>query len=652
MKKSYILSIVLTIMSLCLCCSGKQVPQEPEGVELSKVKLNLPLQMEITPGQTVSCSFEAGLGPLKTDQVVLRQDDSEDVRMDIVSIEGNSFKYTLPRNFQYGLYSFCLTRNGILKGFGKIEYLPVGSGLDNPDNPEDVLKPAAGMTVWGFVRSEGKPLAGVVVSDGFQVVQTDRNGMYQMKSDKIYNYVFISVPSGYEVASRGVLPLFHKQLTKVPEVCERVDFAVFETSDQTNHTMLYFGDMHMARRTNDRNQFKTFTSEVNAYMKAHAGEKVYAITLGDMTWDQYWYNNLYSFDEYLEDVNAIQGLQIFHTIGNHDHDMNATGDFDTAIRFRQVVCPSYYSFNVGKIHYVILDNIKCTNDVAATTTADGDHRSYKETLVPEVCNWLRKDLSFVDAGTPVVVCMHAPMYGKQGLANTTNASELATILSGYDATIVSGHTHVVYNVNKNANLREYNSGAVCAAWWWPGKYYPTLNLSTDGAPAGYRITSVRGKEQKSLFKAIGRSEDYQFRAYDRNTIKITAEAYEIPLERESLLIKEDYSGYRNASSSNDILVNVWDWDSSWKVEILEEGSPLSVQRLSNYCDPAFMLTYTVPRLKENNGVTWHLNKNDHIFKASAKSATSTVEIRVTDDEGRVSTQTMTRPFAFTIENYR
>lgn len=649
MKRTFTATLFFMALCSCLCCVGKVSAVEPQGVELTKVKLNLPAQMEVTPGQTVSCSFTTGLGPMKTDVIVLRQEEAEDIILSIQSLDAYSFKYVIPQKFEYGVYSFCLRRDGVLKGFGKVEY--VVPGTSNGDGPEDKVKPDEGMTLWGVVSCDGKAIPGVVVSDGYLVVQTDSRGMYQMKSEKKNNYVFISVPSGYEVANKGVLPLFHKQLLKSPSSRERVDFTLYESGDQTNHTMLYFGDMHMARRTNDRNQFRTFTSEVNEYMKAHSGEKVYAITLGDMTWDQYWYNNLYSFDEYLEDVNAIQGLQIFHTIGNHDHDMNATGDFDTVAKYKQKICPNYYSFNIGKIHYVILDNIQCTNAVAATTTADGDYRTYKETLVPEVCNWLKQDLSFVDKGTPVVVCMHAPMYNKNGGSNTSNASELKSILSGYEATVVTGHTHVVYNVEQSG-VTEHNSGAVCAAWWWSGKYYPTMNIGTDGAPAGYRITTVRGKEQKSLFKATGRDESYQFRAYDRNTICFTAENCGIPAERALKYYLEDYSGYHFSSSANEILVNVWDWDPSWKVEILEEGASLSVTRLTNYCDPAFMFTYTIPRFRENDGVTWHLNRNNHIFSAKASSANSTVQIRVTDDEGRVYTQTMSRPFEFNEENYR
>ena len=644
MRTRLIIPTLALLMCCCLCCTSK-IANEQIGVELSQVKLNPKSPIECKAGQTLSCSFISGYGPLATDEIVLRRESLDDVVLPIKSLEKTAFSYTLPKQFDFDTYSFCLRRDGSLRGFGKVTYVQEGSqgSEDNPIGPEE------GSTVWGLVSCEGKGIPGVVVSDGVEVVATDSRGVYQMHSAKQNGYVFISVPSGYEVAARGVLPQFHKQVAKSAYVCERIDFNLYESGDQTNHTMLYFGDMHMANRTKDRAQFRTFTSEINEYMKANSAAKVYAITLGDMTWDQFWYTNAYGFDEYLNDVNAIEGLQIFHTIGNHDHDMNATGDFYTVAKFREKICPNYYSFNVGDIHYVVLDDIECTNASASTT--DGSVRSYKNNLTSEILDWLKKDLSFVSKTTPLVVTLHAPVHDRNGNAGLGNNSVFLSLIYDYNTTIVSGHSHVLYNVVKSKYV-EQNSGAVCAAWWWAGKYNPTFNIGTDGAPNGYRITSVSGKEQNSLFKAIGRPEDYQFRAYDRNSICINAANYGVQPERESILFEEDYGSYRTASSANEVIVNVWDWDPSWKVEMFEDGKALSVSQMSGSYDPAFLIAYTIPRLLENNGVTWHSSKTNHLFKAAASSATSSVEIKVTDDEGRVYTQTMARPLAFKADSYK
>lgn len=60
----------------------------------------------------------------------------------------------------------------------------------------------------GRVTCKGKPVAGVVVSDGELVVRTDSDGRYEMSSSKPCGYVFMSIPGGYETAADGLIPRF------------------------------------------------------------------------------------------------------------------------------------------------------------------------------------------------------------------------------------------------------------------------------------------------------------------------------------------------------------------------------------------------------------------------------------------------------------
>ena len=40
----------------------------------------------------------------------------------------------------------------------------------------------------------------------------------------------------------------------------------------------------------DNTQFKGVAKDINNYVQSNGGSRVYAITLGDMTWDLYWYD--------------------------------------------------------------------------------------------------------------------------------------------------------------------------------------------------------------------------------------------------------------------------------------------------------------------------------------------------------------------------
>lgn len=535
--------------------------------------------------------------------------------------------------------------------------------IDNPggntggDEPAPFV-PDRGTTVYGVVQCDGKGIEGVAVTDGYEVTVTDKDGMYQLESVKKNSMVYISTPSGYSAPLEGVQAKFYQYLSNPADSLERKDFNLEYVGDQTNHTMLFFGDMHLAARTADREQFAAFTSEINGYLQAHKGQKTYAVTLGDMTWDLYWYSNKYSFKEYLKDVNAINGLTIYHSMGNHDHNMltSVSGaslgwdavDWDTADSYRKTLGPNYYSFNIGKVHYIVLDDIYCTN---TTGGASGD-RHYVEQLCSDAINWLRKDLAFVDKMTPVVVTMHSPVYNQQGSYDLENGIDVVSIFNGFNyVRFVTGHSHRMWTVD-NPHIHEHNSGAICAAWWWAGYYNRSLNISTDGAPGGYRIMDWTGAYETSYYKSTGRPDNYQFRSYDRNSIKLNAADLGVTKyasEFDAYLTK--YGKYNTASSANEVILNVWDYSPEWKISVRENGKELKLSRMTGY-DPLYLVAYTSYRFKSTNSPSFNPSGTNHLFKATASTANSTLEITVTDDEGRTYTETMTRPKAFSINTYK
>lgn len=633
---------LLTLLILATDCNREEPTPEPAF----DIDLALPAYIELSQGEDLILDVKNGKAPETTDIMQFKSEETGSVyQKNFKSVSSKKVIIELPKNITSGDWTLTVKRDTHKKTIGKTTL--------NITEKSD-FKPSEGTTVYGKVSASGNALAGVVVSDGVLVATTNEEGFYELKSAKKYGYVFVSIPSGYEAEIVGVLPQFSHKLRTDSKTCERSDFSLKRVGNQDNHTMLFLGDIHLANRTNDRTQFRVVTNEIANYVKEHPSEKVYAMSLGDMTWDLYWYSRSYCFPQYLAEYNGVlQNFPIFHTIGNHDHDMNATGDWDTVQRYHEDMCPSFFSFNIGKIHYIAIDDIQCTNSPASTT--DGSGRKYNDYVVEDVMNWIKNDLKWVDKSTPVVVTMHAPVYTKDGGNSLNNAAAFTALFSGYNVTFVSGHSHVLYTVDKSASIREHNNGAVCAAWWWAGKYNPTYNISTDGSPSGYRIMSVKGTQMESYFKASGRSENYQFRVYDRNKINIDLSM--VPSGSQSALTKELaltalYGNYAGGSSANEIIINVWDWNKNWKVEVTENGKALQVTQ-KTLMDPSFFLAYTIPHLNAGNtSVSWHPNPTNHMFTAKASSANSTLVIKVTDDEGRVYTETMTRPRAFTMDSYK
>ncbi len=126
-------------------------------------------------------------------------------------------------------------------------------------------------------------------------------------------------------------------------------------------------------------------------------------------------------------------------MGNHDNDFMTTSDYDAAVKYVDCIGPTFYSFNIGQVHYVVMDNIDCS-------AYDGtDSRNYVKKLSNEQLKWLAKDLAYVDKSTPLIVAMHAQIYKptSTGFAfdhDSANTEALLAALDGYEVHFVTGHT--------------------------------------------------------------------------------------------------------------------------------------------------------------------------------------------------------------------
>ena len=634
----------LLILSSVICLFAVSCTKADEPADFD-VQFKVPETIEINYGaKDMTFRVMFGKAPLKTD-VVLLGDPTGNLRTcPIIEVSQQSFKISLFDGMVSGDYNVYIQRGSQKKMLG-IMTVTITYKSENEDKEIELND---GNNVYGIVSCGIEGIPGVVVSDGVEVVQTDKDGVYQFKSKKKHKYVFISVPSGYEAMSEGVLPKIHVQLTKGENEPERVDFPLVEAPGQETHKMLFFGDMHMAARTSDAKQFANFVADINALVSANPDEQIYAMSVGDMTWELYWVSNKYSFDEYLRDANGIKNLQIFHTIGNHDHDMAFAGDFDTVTKYKKSLAPTYYSFNIGNVHYVVIDDIDCKNTGANTSAS----RLYDDNVVSEQLEWLKKDLSFVPKTTPLVITMHAPVYNDSNNNSLNNASSFEQIISGYTTHFWTGHTHKMYNVDKLSSKKifEHNAGAVCATWWWTGHLTSGIHVAQDGAPGGYSIVDVTGTDFKWCFKGTGKDVNHQFRTYDRNQIVMTAEKF-VPSNKQSAsnnkAFEDAAKDWISPNDANYVYINVWNYDTKWTIEVKEDGKALNVERVT-IKDPLHLIAYNAKTPTGGFGTS----NTKHMFRVKASSATSTLDIKVIDRFGNVYTETMTRPKKFSLDIYK
>jgi hypothetical protein len=638
---------VLGGLTLCAlyCCTSEE---NGGGLinDMTVSDISFPATFDVVDGGSITFSgkgFKVG----DKIQLILTTNEQKNYLASVTSVTDASVTFTLPNGVLTGKYKFVLVRDSKTLSLGAT-MVNIIVNIDVPDVP--------GMSVKGVVYSDGIGIPGVVVSDGYEVTVTDNDGIYYLASEKKAGYVFISVPSGYEVTNTVNAPQFFERLNAT-NVIDRKDFSLVPVNND-NHVLLAMADMHLANRNNDLAQFGDFLDDVNGLIGNYtaAGTKVYGLTLGDQSWDLYWYDNNFNLVQYVPWMNKIN-CTVFNAMGNHDNDPYYANDWTAEQAYRNVIGPTWYSFNLGKVHYVVLDNIEYTNAGGAVGKI-GD-REYNSKIAADQIEWLKKDLATItDKSAPVVVAMHIPLYKMPNIANSVsinlaNGQDFINCLTGFsNVHVLSGHTHVNFSVVPSASLMEHNIAAVCATWWWTGRNgYAGNQICKDGSVGGYAVWEINDTNLEWYYKSIGYDRSYQFRTYDLNTIHITAEKY-APSANATYAGKLDEYGYAGIyafpNANNEVLINVWGYDKDWTVEVSEGAVPLTVTRVSQK-DPLHIISYDAKRLNVNSEPTFPSSNTSHLFKVTASSPTSTLNIRVTDRFGNEYTEAMTRPKDFNYE---
>jgi len=174
-------------------------------------------------------------------------------------------------------------------------------------------------------------------------------------------------------------------------------------------------------------------------------------------------------------------MSVFNTVGNHDvvgihykKDISTEPGYNKEM-YRDYFGPTYYSFDWGLYHCIILD---------PNEFLDGN-QFYK---IPDYqVEWLRKNLSYRQ-GKPLLVFFHEPTISWE------NSTKILNLLNQHTTKMFSGHWHMDILIDSQG-IPEQVTGALCGEWW--------LGSCPDGKPYGYRIFQVDGEDISSFYKVIG-----------------------------------------------------------------------------------------------------------------------------------------------------
>ena len=177
--------------------------------------------------------------------------------------------------------------------------------------------------LYGTVQDNyGKPIAGVLVSDGMQTTETDAKGNWQLFSDlKLRRFVFVTIPAGYEVPSKNGIPQFWQRIPE-NEKQFKADFTLMKRAGSGDrYTILMTADPQIRAKTAGTDKYMFHSIDIYEDMCKDMKElaatitdrPVYSICLGDMV-----HNNMSLWEDYCEGLKDFS-FPVFHVIGNHDH---------------------------------------------------------------------------------------------------------------------------------------------------------------------------------------------------------------------------------------------------------------------------------------------------------------------------------------------
>lgn len=434
----------------------------------------------------------------------------------------------------------------------------------------------------GRVTVSGKGLKNVVVSDGFTVMATDNKGHYEFELHPDATAIFISTPAGHAFLHEKNIAR-HYRLVKDINAKKNIDFELKALDSSDNeHQFFIWADPQVK---NEKDVEKMMTHSVPDVQKmvaaAGSGTLLHGICVGDIVWDEH--------KHYPDYNNAVEkmGIPFFQCLGNHDMDYTNGSDDSSDDTFQQTYGPTYYSFNRGQVHYVVMDNVRYL----------GKDREYDGFFQQNQLDWLQKDLSFIPNDKLVVLCVHIPVH-----KGTKNNQALYALLKGRNVHIMSGHTHYHRNVITD-NVFEHNHGTVCGAWW-------TGPICEDGTPNGYGVYSVKGTELQWHYQSTGEDAGHQMKIF-----------------------ANDYN-----ASQKEVIVNIWNHDPQWTNEYWIDGiNKGSLEQFEGF-DPLAYKTLLGPELPKPRGFA-EPKKTDHLFKAIIPIDSKEIVVTATDRFGKKFTAT-------------
>ncbi len=454
---------------------------------------------------------------------------------------------------------------------------------------------ASPRTFHGKVTADGRGVPSVAVTDGLNVVLTDAKGRYLLESDGAADFVYITRPSSCALPERNSAPCFYRNVGGETADKLRVDFTLEYTGkDESKHAVVVWADTQVYEE-HEIAYLEKAAEDVRRHLEEKGIRTAAGICCGDII-GQYPEDKAFFIP--IAEAARKSGIPFNYVLGNHDIDMSDWRNSASKKPMHELFGPTYYSFNMGGIHYVVLDNV---------FSMGGRYVGYIE---ERQMAWLENDLRHVPEGSTVVVSMHIPTYSREARNKkygeeaynkiTNNRRALYNVLAKYNVHLLTAHEHYAENFILSDNMIEHVHAPISGLFW-------QSFLSCDGVPWGYMVYEIDGEDVRWHYKAVGESEDRQFTAYSVG---------EDPMKPDA------------------VVVNVWNYDPKWKVLWYEDGVLKGEMTRYKGWDRSICADVEARREKEFKWKYIGAGETEHLFYAVPSAPDRKVTVEVVDRFGK------------------
>jgi len=364
-----------------------------------------------------------------------------------------------------------------------------------------------------YDNKKDKPLKGVAVSNGREVVITDKAGLYELPLRE-NSVIFVVKPRNwmvpvdenrlprfyYTYSSGGVSGKNFKGLAPTGLLPQSVDFPLYPSEEPEKFNVLVLGD------TQARDDREIYYMSNDVLPELAGNDAAFGVVLGDIVYDDL---NLY--DHITSSLSTI-GIPMRYVAGNHDNDYSGNNLAEARGAWLRTFGPTYYSFTHGPVHFIILDDIRWI--------VEDSKRYYRTGLGEDQMEFLRNEISRLKKDQLLVLCSHIPYEKSTEWENLEEKRSFYELIASHPSTIsLAAHTHRHYHqfIGSEEGFPGNNPhhmvsvGTVCGSWWTgaPDEYGIPHAMMSDGTPNCYTALHIDGNSWKMSWKAPRRPEDFQ-----------------------------------------------------------------------------------------------------------------------------------------------